>query len=79
MEELEGIRLHNKKTAESGLVLWEREVRTAQLEGKVQTDLLWLFKSCAVPKDSQKGRTVTAVLILPTQGDPETLRTSSDI
>lgn len=45
----------------------------AQLEGKVRTDLLWLFKSCAVPKDSQKGRTDAAVLILPTQGDPETL------
>lgn len=25
----------------------------AQLEGKVQTDLLWLPKSSAVPKDSQ--------------------------
>lgn len=30
-----------------------RGERMAQLEGKVQTDLLWLPKSFAVPKDSQ--------------------------
>lgn len=57
--ELRGIWLHYRKTAESGLVLWERgEKGMAQLEGKVQTDLLWLPKSSAVPKDSQTDWTV---------------------
>lgn len=52
--ELRGIWLHYRKTAETGLVLWERrEKRMAQLEGKVQTELLWLPKSSAVQKDSQ--------------------------
>lgn len=45
---------------------WERissvgkrgEKGMAQLEGKVQTDLLWLPKSSAVPKDSQTDWTV---------------------
>lgn len=30
----------------------------AQLEGKVQTDLLWLCKASTVPIDSQTGCTV---------------------
>lgn len=37
----------------------------AQLEGKVQTDLLWLPKSCAVPKDSQTVNNPPVLLILP--------------
>lgn len=57
--ELREIWLHYRKTAESGLVRWERgEKGMAQLDGKVQTDLLWLPKSSAVPKDSQTDWTV---------------------
>lgn len=53
------IRLHSRKTAESGLVVWESGGKgMAQLEGKVQTDLLWLPESSAVPTDSQTDRAV---------------------